>query len=97
MKVDERNTCMCQKCSNFTFITHKLKELDVIKYRDPEELIQRELCCFENTNDCVLRVCDNCSDKEVEIKPFDGALKVEYEKWVLKGSTISNDTKESVR
>lgn len=88
MKIHERNTCLCQKCANFTFITEKLKELKVIKFGDPEELIKKELCCPLYTNECIFRRCNVCVDKEVQIGLFDGATEVKYEKWVSQKSVI---------
>lgn len=63
MKCNARDTCACQKHLNVQLKIDKLRELKIIDTKNLTELMARLTCNGERADNCMLRLCPQCQEK----------------------------------
>lgn len=81
--IRQRDTCLCKVHENMTLLTSRAKLLNIIKAKDPNDLL-KELCCDVRNENCLERTCETCVNKSIQILEFEKDQKVKYEKWFTK-------------
>jgi len=89
--VDQRDTCLCEKCENPRMMCEQLKLLNLVSEKNIDFLIQKEMCCEIVTEACRFRTCENCRDKNIQFGNYVGEEKCSYYAWIVKVETGRDD------
>lgn len=92
--VNNRETCMCVKHSNFQFVFDALKKKSVITEKTIKDLIN-SVCC-EETFRCMYNYCDKCRGSKVEYKKNDCEDNVTWSQWGRANKTYYKSGEELV-
>jgi hypothetical protein len=57
--IQNRETCTCQTCANFTFLHDRLKQLNILHEQSPRMMLDK-VCCSTTSKDCMYRECQRC-------------------------------------
>lgn len=79
--MQERDTCLCEKCENMHLLVSALNRAKAIDETSGLALI-RSVCCLERNEECMKRTCKVCQSKEIKFKTCDDNLVVKRQKWV---------------
>lgn len=64
-KLSDRDTCVCIKHANITYMVSKLRSYNIINVVSPNDLVNNTVCSNKN-KDCMYRKCKQCMTKKVE-------------------------------
>lgn len=96
-KAKDRETCLCEIHTNFELLVSKLKILNIIKERTPEDILKSLICSETDTKEmCLERKCDLCKNKDIKMLDFDNNEQTGYEKWITKKEKLIIKGKEKI-
>lgn len=79
----KRDTCLCIDHENFALALDKLYSLKMLSFKYPTDILKSLTCGEELKEACLERLCENCKEKDVEVKEFvDG--EITYHQWCKK-------------
>lgn len=108
LKVQNRDTCLCDTHTNFELIVSKLKKLSIIKEVDGEQVIRSLTCTTASSKyeeSCLKRECLICKDKKIVLFKHDKNELTNYQQWLTKSEKlmirgqekiVKKKTKESI-
>lgn len=85
-KVTERDTCLCVTHENFSLVTQKLKQLNIIKEKTIDDICD-SVVCNKKAFECMTRKCQKCVDKMLKFETFDNDEEITYKQWMTKTET----------
>ena len=86
-KASDRNTCLCEKCDNFSLLCERMRSLGLINTVSSHALVETIVCT--SSRKCLLGKCVDCVGKKVDVaKPNLTNNFTWYYEWVKESKNI---------
>ncbi|CAB3244512.1 unnamed protein product [Arctia plantaginis] len=79
-KPNNRETCSCEIHVNIKLLIEALHKAKIINEKSDYDFINA-LCCSPKTDNCLLKTCEGCKDKEIICNEFNNTDVVEFSYW----------------
>lgn len=82
-RVQDRETCGCQKHDNIRYMCEQLNRLKVVSSGNVDKLIETEMCCEPATDECWFRKCSVCCERNIIFlqEYYDGDKECSNDAW----------------
>lgn len=96
LKVNARDTCACVRHLNMQLKLTKLKQLRVIESDNMDEIIKSLTCDGKMSQDCMLRKCEKCKNKTLQVEDYEKNEEVFCYQWIQKNEERVNKQGKNV-